>query len=162
MPHVRPASESGPTQATAPLAGNGGRPATIAAQRGCRRRTNTVQKKAFGISPGAQHGLTMPRERHDRPAPRWGDYDVRNGSLHLAGHYSRFQRGMSVIMFDRLHKQTPNPGAVTPPELQTQVHNHVTAGQTPKDGRPGRVYRNLPKSVFDVNPTQDSPSVRIV
>ena len=87
---------------------------------------------------------------------------MRDGYIHLVGHDGIRKRGTSARTFERRRNQTPNPGAFTPPELQTQAHNHVAAGHIPKGGRPDRVHRNLPKRVFDVNPTQDYSSIPTV
>ena len=161
MPHVRPAGESGPTRAAAPPADTGGRPATTLNEDAI---VDVVpyEHTAPDITPCDRHGLRTPRKRHDRPSPRRGECDVRGGILPLAGHDCVLKRGTSVRMFERRCNQPPEPGVVTPPELQTQVHNHVAANHIAKDGRPGKVHWNLPKHVFDIYPAYDNPSVLTV
>lgn len=68
--------ERGPMQATAPPAGNGGRPATAAVRLPLHLDKDTIvglvtyERISPGITPRAGHGLTIPQERHSRTSSR--------------------------------------------------------------------------------------------
>ena len=61
-------------------------------------------------------------------------------------------------MFEHRRTQSPKPGAVPPPELQTQIHDHVTSGHVPKSRCPRQVDRNLPNVILDIDTAQEDPS----
>ena len=118
-----------------------------------------AKKTATGITARARHELAISRERHDRPAPRRGDYDVRDGSLPLAGHDCSLKRGASVRAPTQPNPRTRGGYATRTAHASPQPRDRrlYTQRRAPRRGPPEPA-----ESVFDVNPTQDYPSVPTV
>lgn len=79
----------------------------------------------------------------------------------LWAHDHVLKRRAGVSMFNRRCHQPPEPGAITLPELHTQIHNHVTAYCVSKNRRAGRVNQSLARGVFHVDTAKDDYSARI-
>ena len=90
--------------------------------------------------------------------PGRGESNVFDGSGLLQGHHCVLKRAVSVSMFKRRCYQSPIAGAIPPPELQTRIHDHVTANHVLTSRSPGRVNWNLPIDILDIDAAQDNPS----
>lgn len=64
-----------------------------------------------------------------------------------------------MSVFESRRCQSPKPGATTPPELQAQIHDHVTADHVPKRRRASAVTDGLSKSLFDACAAQEKSRV---
>lgn len=61
-------------------------------------------------------------------------------------------------MFERQSYQPAVSGAIPPPDLQPQMHDHMIADHVPKSRRAGRPNQNLSKGIMDVYVSREGPS----
>ena len=153
----------GPRQVTAPPSSSGDNPATTAPQPKYRRLRNTVRRNSspychLSLAQAYNHaGGTQPAS----PATEQDGRARRQRSL--AGMQQRLDMWSECVrMFERRRNQSPKPGGIPPPELQTKIHDHGTADHVPKSRCPRRLDRNLPRGVLKIGTTQEDPSGTIV
>ena len=97
------------------------------------------EKITPGVAAATGNGSTITRERPNRTPPWRGKTHMFAGRRPLLGNGRILKRGVGVEMFQRRRHQPPEPGAITPPELQAKIHNYVFAHPVPKHRRPYRV-----------------------
>ena len=109
------------------------RPATTEPREECHRLRSTARKNDPGVAVATGHGSTLVREGRNRTPPRRGKTNMFDGSRPLWGNSRILKRRVGVGMFQRRSHQPPEPGTITPPEVQAKIHNYVFAHrvQTP-------------------------------